>query len=67
MSFLYSFIARRSGSLKQQGQNETSATYLCQLHISHVSDDVSWEGDKDRLEGKAPSVLHAYPQQQTQD
>lgn len=47
MSFLYSFIACRLGSLKPLRQNETSATYLCQLHISHVSDDVSWEGDKD--------------------
>lgn len=43
-------------------QKEPYATHFCQLRISHVFDDVSWEFDVDRLKGKAPSILHAYPQ-----
>lgn len=48
--------------LNQSKKNEPSATYSCQLRISHVFDDVSWEGDKDGLEGMAPSILHTNAQ-----
>lgn len=59
---LHSLIALGFGNFTPSRQNEPSATHFCQLRISHVFDDVSWEGDKDGLEGKAPSVLQAYPQ-----
>lgn len=59
---LHSLIAHIFGNLTPSRQNEPSATHFCQLRISHVFDDVSWEGDIDGLEGKAPSVLNAYPQ-----
>lgn len=59
---LHSLIAHNFGNLTLSRQNGPSATHFCQLCISHVFDDVSWEGDKDRLERKAPSILDAYPQ-----
>lgn len=59
---LHSLIAQIFGNFTLSRQNEPSVTHCCQLHISHVFDDVSWERDKDGLEGKAPSILHAYPQ-----
>lgn len=56
---LHSLIAYHLGNFTLSRQIEPSATHFCQLRISHVFDDVSWEGDKDGLEGKAPSVLYA--------
>lgn len=59
---MHSLIAHNFRIFTLSRQNEPSATHFCQLLISHVFDDVSWEGDKNRLERKAPSILDAYPQ-----
>lgn len=59
---LHSLIADCFEDFNLSKQNEPSATHFCQLWISHVFDEVSWEGDKDRLDGMAPSILHTYPQ-----
>lgn len=49
---------------KIEKRKQPSATHFCQLHISHVFDDVSGELDKDRLDREAPSILQTDPQKQ---
>ena len=41
-----------------------SATYICHLHVSHVFDDISREGDEHRLDRKAERLHCAHPQNQ---
>ena len=62
MTSWHSFIAFCFGDSSLLRQNEPSATHFYQIRISHVFEDVSWEGDADSPEGNAPSVLDAYPQ-----
>ena len=41
-----------------------SATYICHLHVSHVFDDISRDGDEHRLDRKAQRLHCAHPQNQ---
>lgn len=56
--------AKNAKKERKEKRKQPSATHFCQLHITHVFDDVSREGDKDRLDREAPSILQTDPQNQ---